>query len=43
MQPSKERFLLGGKHNFDDPTTPLPTLKAFDSPFVDDDNDKGNH
>jgi len=42
MQPSKERFFLDSKHNFDDPTTTLPTLEAFDCPFVDDDDDKSS-
>jgi len=42
MQPRKEHFFLDSKHNFDDPTTTLPTLEAFDCPFVDDDDDKSN-
>jgi len=42
MQPSKDRFFLDSKHNFDDPSTMLPTLKAFDCPFVDDDDDKSS-
>jgi len=42
MQPSKDRFFLDSKHDFDDPTTTLPTLEAFDCPFVDDDDDKSS-
>jgi len=42
MQPSKERFFIDSKHDFDDPTTRLPTLVAFDCPFVDDDDDKSS-
>jgi len=40
MQPRKEHFFLGGKQDFDYPTTRLPTLEAFVCPFVDDDDDK---
>jgi len=40
MQPSKDCFFFDSKHDFDDPTTTLPTLEAFDCPFVDDDDDK---
>ena len=40
MQPSKDRVFLDSKHDFDDPSTMLPTLKAFDCPFVDDDDDE---
>jgi len=39
MQPRKERFFLVSKHDFDDPATRLPTLEAFDCPFVVDDDD----
>jgi len=42
MQPSKDRFFLDSKHDFDDPSTMLPTLEAFDCPFVDDDDDKSS-
>jgi len=42
MQQRKECFFLDSKHSCDNPTTTLPTLKAFDSPFVDDD-DNGNN
>jgi len=42
MQPRKERFFLDSKHSFNDPTTTLPTLEAFDCPFVDDDNNERN-
>jgi len=42
IQPRKERFFLDSKHSFDDPTTTLPTLEAFDSPFVDDDDSRSN-
>jgi len=42
MQPRKERFFLDSKHNFDDTTTTLPTLEAFDCPFVDDNDNKSN-
>jgi len=34
MQHRKERFFLGSKHDFDDPTTTLPTLEAFDYPSL---------
>jgi len=40
MQPCPKRFFLDSKHSFDDPNTRLPTLEAFDCPFVDDDNDQ---
>jgi len=39
MQPSKDRFFLDSKHDFDDLNTTLPTLEAFDCPFIDDDDD----
>jgi len=42
MQPRNERFFLDSKHSFDDPNTKLPTLEAFDCPFVDDDDDQSN-
>jgi len=42
MQPSKDHFFLDSKHDFDDPTTTLPTLEAFDCPFVDTDDDKSS-
>jgi len=42
MQPRQERFFLDSKHSFEDPTTTLPTLAAFDSPFVDDDDNESN-
>jgi len=42
MQPSKDRFFLNSKHDFNDPNTTLPTLEAFDCPFVDDDDDKSS-
>jgi len=42
MQPRKDRFFLDSKHDFDDPSTTLPTLEAFDCPFVDDDDDKSS-
>jgi len=42
MQPRKERFFLDSKPSFNDPTTTLPTLEAFDCPFVDDDDNKRN-
>jgi len=42
IQPRKERFFLNSKHSFDDPTMTLPTLKAFDCPFVDDNEDESN-
>jgi len=42
MQPSKDRFFLDSKHDFDDPSTMLPTLEAFDCPFVNDDDDKSS-
>jgi len=42
MQPHNERFFLNSKHSFDDPNTKLPTLDAFDCPFVDDDDDQSN-
>jgi len=42
MQPSKDRFFLDSKHDFDDPSTMLPTLEAFDCPFVDDDDNKSS-
>jgi len=42
MQPSKDRSFLNSKHNFDDPSTMLPTLEAFDCPFIDDDDNKSS-
>jgi len=42
MQPRKECFFLNYKHSFNDPSTELPTLEAFDCPFVDDDDDGSN-
>jgi len=42
MQPRKDRFFLDSKHDLDDPSTTLPTLEAFDCPFVDDDDDKSS-
>jgi len=42
MQPSKDCFFLDSKHNFDDPTTTLPTLESFDCPFVDNDDDNSS-
>jgi len=42
MQPRQERFFLDRKHDFDDPSTTLPTLEAFDCPFVDNDDDKSS-
>jgi len=42
MQPSKDCFFRDSKHDFDDPSTTLPTLEAFDCPFVDDDDDKSS-
>jgi len=42
MQPRQERFFLDSKHDFDDPSTTLPTLEAFDCPFVDNDDDKSS-
>jgi len=42
MQPSKDRFFLDSKHDFDDPSTTLPTLEALDCPFVDDDDNKSS-
>jgi len=40
MQPRPERFFLDSKHSFDDPSTKLPTLEAFDCPFIDNDDDQ---
>jgi len=42
MQPSNNRFFLDSKHDFNDQSTVLPTLKAFDCPFVDDDDNKSS-
>jgi len=42
MLPNKDSFFLDSKHDFDDPSTTLPTLEAFDCPFVDDDDDKSS-
>jgi len=42
MQPHTDRFFLDSKHNFDDLTTTLSSLEAFDCPFVDDDDNKSN-
>ena len=39
MQPRDTRFFLGTEHNMDNPTTKLPTLEAFDCPFVDLDDE----
>jgi len=42
MQPSNDCFFLDSKHDFDDQSTVLPTLEAFDCPFVDDEDDKSS-
>jgi len=42
MQPRNDRFFLDSKHDFDDPSTTLPTLEAFDCPFVDEDDNKSS-
>jgi len=42
MQPRKERFFLDSKHSFNNPTPTLPTLEAFNCPFVDDDGNRSN-
>jgi len=42
MQPRQDRFFLDSKQDFDDRSTTLPTLEAFDCPFVDNDDDKSS-
>jgi len=42
MQPRKQCFFLGSKHEMDDPNARLPTLEAFDCPFVSNDDDVPN-